>query len=129
MIPDDEDDNKGFVRRSDPDTSEEAADSIERTRLENEAWAALLEDGRWLTYFQWSAISGIKYASLTPRGKSLWRRALVMREKRPGLNDKGKIVNLLHHKAIRPGEHKETDRVQDRGDDNATVGVLDGKGE
>lgn len=90
----------GEVRHTDPSTSHEAAREVDATRLENEAWAALKRHGGWLTYFQWSKLSGIKYASLTPRGKNLWLAGRIRREKRPGYNDLGKLKNLLHFQAV-----------------------------
>lgn len=90
---------EAHTRSTDPSTSFEAAEEIDVTRLENIAWGALKADGRWLTYFQWSQVSGIKYASITPRGKSLWLAGRVEREKRPGLNDLGKMKNLMHFRA------------------------------
>jgi hypothetical protein len=87
------------ARASDPSTSHEAAEDTDIKKLERAAWAALKAHGGWLTYFQWSQISGIKYASLTPRGKSLWLAGRVEREKRPGVNDLGKTKNLMHFKA------------------------------
>jgi hypothetical protein len=91
---------RGRVRKGDPLTSVEAAEETDATALETKAWAALRKHGGWLTYFEWSKISGIKYASLTPRGKQLWLRGRVEREKRPGLNDLGKVKNLLHFHAL-----------------------------
>ena len=87
------------VRNTDPSTSAEALDDLDINHLERVAWATLKAHGGWVTYFQWSEISGIKYASVTPRGKALWLAGRVEREKRPGLNDKGKVVNLLHFRA------------------------------
>jgi len=105
---DDDDDDlftiaaKGGVRHSDPSTSHEAADETDTARLERKAWTALKADGRWLTYFQWSEVSGIKYSSITPRGKSLWTKGLVEREKREGVNDLGKSKPLMHFRAKQP---------------------------
>jgi len=88
-----------YARRTDPSTSHEATKDLDIAHLENVAWGVLKEHGGWLTYFQWSVASGIKYASITPRGKSLWLKGRVEREKRPGVNDLGKIRNLLHFRA------------------------------
>jgi hypothetical protein len=93
---------RGGVRRTDPSTSVEGADSIDATKLCFDAWVALKRHGGWMNYFQWSEYSGIKYASLTPRGKDLWLAGLVERRKEPGRNDKGEIKNLLHFRAILP---------------------------
>lgn len=90
---------RGLARNTDPNTSHEAAGETDATRLECIAWKALRKHGGWLTYFQWSKISGIKYSSITPRGKSLWLAGRVRRKKLPGLNDLGKIRNLMHFKA------------------------------
>jgi hypothetical protein len=90
----------GKTRHTDPSTSREAAEETDATHLETQAWVALRKHGGWLTYFQWSVISGIKYASLTPRGKQLWLNGRIEREKRPGLNDLGKVKNLLHFHAL-----------------------------
>jgi len=98
--PDLFDERPGLARNSDPSTSHEAADETDATRLERIAYQALKAHGGWLTYFQWSQVSGIKYASITPRGKSLWEAGRVEREKRPGVNDLGKIKNLMHFKAV-----------------------------
>lgn len=92
-------DSAAPARISDPSTSREAAEETDVAKLEMAAWAALKAHGGWLTYFQWSQISGIKYASLTPRGKKLWMSGRVEREKRPGVNDLGNIKNLMHFKA------------------------------
>jgi len=93
-------DKTGGVRPGDPSTSHEAAMDTNATQLENIAYAVLKADGGWMNYFQWSEASGIKYASITPRGKSLWLAGRIIREKRVGVNDLGKITNLLHFKAI-----------------------------
>jgi hypothetical protein len=90
---------EAHTRSTDPSTSFEAAEELDVTRLENLAWSALKSHGGWLTYFQWSKASGIKYASITPRGKSLWLAGRVEREKRPGVNDLGAIKNLMHFRA------------------------------
>jgi hypothetical protein len=103
---------RGRTRRTDPSTSREAAEEVDASRLEFQAWAALKKHGGWLTYFQWSKISGIKYASLTPRGKSLWLKGLVDREKRPGVNDLGKIKNLMHFRARSEPRHRSEQRTQ-----------------
>ena len=95
----DDDDLFLHTRRTDPSTSHEAAETLDFAHLERVAYNALLAHGGWLTYFQWAEVSGIKYASMTPRGKKLWEAGRVVREKRPGLNDKGKVVNLLHFRA------------------------------
>jgi hypothetical protein len=95
----DDDDLFIHTRSSDPSTSHEAEESLDIQHLERVAYAALKAHGGWLTYFQWAKISGIKYASITPRGKALWIAGRVEREKRPGLNDLGKVVNLLHFRA------------------------------
>lgn len=92
---------RGAARVTDDSTSQEAAKRTDAAKLELKAWVALRDHGGWLTYFQWSEISGIKYASLTPRGKALWMAGRVDREKRPGRNDLGKIVNLYHFRARR----------------------------
>lgn len=89
----------GLARTADPSTSHEAAEKTDATKLERAAWKALRKHGGWLTYFQWSKISGIKYSSITPRGKSLWLAGRVKRRKRPGFNDHGKLTNLMHFKA------------------------------
>jgi hypothetical protein len=94
-------DTHGRTRHTDPSTSHEAGQEIDATKLENDAFQALRRDGGWRTYFEWSALSGIKYSSLTPRGKQLWLDGRVDREKRPGLNDLGKVKNLLHFHARR----------------------------
>ena len=93
------DSKPGLARGTDPSTSHEAAEETDATRLEMIAWNALKSHGGWLTYFQWSQVSGIKYASITPRGKSLWLAGRVEREKRPGLNDLGITKNLMHFRA------------------------------
>ena len=98
-MTDDDDDLFIHTRSSDPSTSREAEEALDIKHLERVAYNALKAHGGWLTYFQWSEISGIKYASCTPRGKALWLAGRVEREKRPGLNDKGQIVNLLHFRA------------------------------
>lgn len=91
----------GQARSGDPTTSHRAAVETDATRLENIAWDALRAHGGWVTYFQWSEISGIKYASLTPRGKALWESGRVERQKAPGMNDLGKMKPLLHFKAVK----------------------------
>jgi len=87
------------ARGSDPSTSHKAITEEEAQRLAEQAWGALKSDGRWLSYFQWSKISGIKYASLTPRGKSLWIAGRVERKKMAGYNDLGVLKSLLHYRA------------------------------
>lgn len=93
---------EGKARGSDPFTSHEAAEQIDASHLEFLAYRALAREyPRWLTYFEWSVVSGIKYASLTPRGKSLRLKGFVECVIMPGMNDLGVIKNLMHFRIVK----------------------------
>jgi hypothetical protein len=98
---------EGGVRHTDPITSHEAAASIDLPHLRWIALRALRKNRNWpksynkgyLSYFEWSEVSGIPYSSITPRGKWLLDNGFIKFRILPGPNAQGNIKNLMHFKA------------------------------
>ena len=87
----------GAYRWSDPDTSIEAAESIDATRLEGIVLATLAQHPAGLTSEEIADDNSIRLASITPRMAPLERKELVVRtdEKRPGASGRDRYVYKL----------------------------------
>jgi DNA-binding MarR family transcriptional regulator len=69
-----------FARGSDPDTSHQAAEHVQRhtaTRLERLALAAVRANPAGLTNHEIAAVTGVVWNTITPRMKPLERKGLV----------------------------------------------------
>ena len=87
----------GAYRWDDPDTSIEAAGSIDATRLEGIVLATLARHPAGLTSEEIADDNGIRIASITPRMAPLVRKELIVRtdEKRPGVSGRDRYVYKL----------------------------------
>lgn len=90
-------DGIGAYRWNDPDTSIDAAESIDATRLEGIVLATLARNPNGLTSEEIADDNSIRLASITPRMAPLVRKQLVLRtdEKRPGASGRDRYVYKL----------------------------------
>lgn len=101
----DNDDGHGLARHTDPSTSHEAAKITKAKKLVGEicdTLKAVSGNNKWYNCFELAedrgGITNIKYATLTPRMPDVRDTGLVDWKKMKGLNDKNKLVNLLHYR-------------------------------
>lgn len=83
----------GAARHDDPETSHDAAHSVNATALEKECWEALVKFGD-LTTEEIALRLGRPLQTVTPRLVPLERKGRVARTplRRPGVSGRGRIV-------------------------------------
>ena len=82
-------------RRDDPETSKDAAESVNATQLEAIVLSAILRSGeRGMTSEEAAAAAGMELGSVTPRFSPLETKGLIFRteRRRPGKSGRGRIV-------------------------------------